>query len=289
MKIDFCSDIHLDFWVKEKDVSKLKFGIQLRDFIDNVLCPVKSDFEQSEILIIAGDLGHYNNQIKALFIELKKIYKEIIVTGGNHDLYLVSNGQVSKYDSLSISRIEEIKNFCIDNDIHYLDGNIIEIDGIKFGGTMSWYNLPTSQDLETWKKVMNDSQKIYSGFAPKSYDMYNTYSIPSHNWNTQKYWLDEKAKLIEIAKQGCDIFITHIALNEPTLDEGMHEEYYQDPHNIFYYTDNIGVLKQSGCKVHIHGHTHQSLDYTKEGINILCNPLGYPSDGTYNFIKQIEV
>jgi len=292
MKIDFISDIHADFWIKEKDISKLKFGIQLQDFIKNVLMPADKDYELGEVLIIAGDLGHYNKQTKALLKELKKIYDNILVVFGNHDLYLVSNGQISKYDSKSENRLVELKEICEELGVHYLDGDVVEINGVKFGGTGSWYNLEVSSDIERWKKVMNDSRKIYSGFAPKPYGNYyngTLYDQPSLNWKTQDFWHKEKAKLLEVAKEKCDVFITHIALNEPTKEEGMHDEYLNDPNNVFYYTDNIELLKMSECKIHIHGHTHQELDYIKEGIRILCNPLGYPSDETYTIIKQIEI
>jgi predicted phosphodiesterase len=292
MKIDFVSDIHLDFWIKTKDTSTLKFKVQLDNFLKEVLFPVPDDFKPGNVLIIAGDTSHYNSQTKALLKELKNVYDEIILVFGNHDMYLVSNSQISKYNSKSENRLIELKEICEELRVHYLDGNVINIDGIKFGGTGSWYNLPTSQDLETWKKAMNDSQKIYSGYAPKAYGSY--YNSPVHeqqsiNWKTQEFWLKEKSKLVDIAKQGCDVFITHVALNEPTKDEGMHDEYLNSPDNIFYYTDNIELLKQSSCGVHIHGHIHQGLDYIKEGIRILCNPLGYPSNGTYTIIKQIEL
>jgi hypothetical protein len=178
---------------------------------------------------------------------------------------------------------------CDEIGIYFLDGDVIEINGVKFGGTCSWYNLPTSQDISTWKKVMNDSVKIYNGYSKQPYGMYQSYEQPSNNWNTQDFWMKQKAKLIEISQEKCDVFITHVPLNEPTKEEGMADEFIGDPDNIFYYTNNFELLKQSGCSVAIHGHTHQSLDYVKDGIRILCQPLGYPSNNTYNFVKQIEI
>ena len=287
MKIDLISDLHLDFWVKEVDTNKLKFKVQLEDFIKNIIFPA-GDFTTGDILIIAGDLGHYNNQIKSLLVELKKYYENIIVTYGNHDMYLISKSQQEKYEYKSLNRIKELKEICEYLDIYFLDGKTIEIDGIKFGGTSSWYSLPTSGDIETWKRVMNDSTKIYDGKGSYSYGMYGA-PVSTPNWKTQEFWLEEKAKLIEVAKEKVDVFITHVALNEPTEDEGMYVDFVGDPNNIFYYTENIELLKSSGCKIHIHGHTHQELDYVKEGIRIICNPLGYPSEQTYTIIKQIEI
>jgi predicted phosphodiesterase len=287
MKINFVSDIHLDFWIKEKDTSTLKFNVKLEDFVFNILQPTPDC--KNEILVIAGDTGHYNQQTKALLTMLKGMYKEILIVFGNHDMYLVSNSQVSKYNSKSTNRLQELQEICEELEIYYLDGNVVEIDGVKFGGTGSWYNLTTEWEKDTWNKVMNDSNLIYDGYAVQSYGMYQSYSQPSNNWNPIKFYDKEKAKLIRIAEEKCDVFITHMGLHEPLESEGMAPEYLDDEHNIFYYTNNEELLEKSGCKVHIFGHTHQSLDFDMNGIRMLCNPLGYKSDMTGNSIKQIEI
>ena len=69
----------------------------------------------------------------------------------------------------------------------------------------------------------------------------------------------------------------------------MSTEYNKDRDNIFYYTENIHLVKKSGAKIHINGHTHQNLDYKEDKIRILCNPLGYPGDMLINQVKQIEI
>jgi predicted phosphodiesterase len=285
MKIDIISDLHQDFYIKEKNKQSPKFLKQVIDFADLI---INEEQEPGEVLVLAGDFGHYNQQTMFLLIELKKTYKDIIVVPGNHDRYLVSGAQISKYNSKSSERIEELKTICTELSVHYLDGNIIEINNVRFGGTGSWYNLPSEMDINSWKKVMNDSRYIYDGYSKQPYGMYQSYSQPSRNWDTQKFYLSEKAKLINVSNEKCDVFITHVALNEPSAEEGMFHEYINDHNNIFYYTDNMQLLKDSKCKVHIHGHTHQNLDYTKDGIRIICNPLGYPGE-TYNTIQQIEI
>lgn len=287
MKIDYASDLHIDFWISQVNPQHKKFGLNLSNFVDTIL--PKDHSTLGDVLVLAGDLSHYNQQTMFLLIELKKYYKNIIVTFGNHDLYMLSKNIIKKYKSSSENRIAELKEICESLDIHYLDGQVIDIDGVKIGGTGSWYNLPTNADLKTWNKVMNDSNYIYHGAPSTPIGMYqSSYTITNSNWDTQKFWLKEKAKLIEIAKQGCDVFITHVGLNYPPL-EGINPKYIGDSNNIFYFTDNIELLKQSGCKVHIHGHTHDNLDYMVDGINIVCNPLGYPEDNTYCTVKQIEI
>lgn len=279
--------LHIDFWVKQNNPQHPKFKLQIAEFID-ILLPVDKT-KIGDVLVIAGDIGHYNQQAMFVFIELKKFYKNIIVTWGNHDMYMVSNAIVSKYGAKSINRLKELKEICESLDIHFLDGEVINIDGVKFGGTGSWYNLPTAQDLVTWQKVMNDSNLIYDGYKVNSYGMYQSYSQPSNNWDPQVFYELELVKLKDIAEKGCDVFITHIALHEPTQLQGMTQKYLGDAHNIFYYTENIDLVKKSGAKLHLHGHTHQSLDYLEGEINVICNPLGYPSDNNFTKVKQIII
>ena len=290
MIVDYISDAHIDFWVKEKDPQKDKFHLQIAEFIDQMLPEDKT--KVGDVLILAGDISHYNQQTKQALVEFKKYYKHIFVVFGNHDLYLVSGSQVNKYKAKSEDRLVELKQICEELGAYYLDGNIIEVEGIKFGGAGSWYDLDSNNKINRWKQVMNDANLIYDGYKVQPYGMYQSYSQPSTNWDTQKFWLKEKEKLKKIAKEGCDVFITHIGLNEPTVDDGMNMSYLGDLNNIFYYTSSIELLKESKCKFHIHGHTHDELDYTKEGIKILCNPVGYQSEnfgGIPPKIKQFEI
>ncbi len=276
LKIDILSDLHVDFWVKEVNPQHPKFQLKMAEFIDMIL-PKSQNKNLGDVLVLPGDIGHYNQQTMFLLIQLKKFYNEIIVTWGNHDMYLLSNNSIAKYKAQSSNRLVELKEICEGLDIHFLDGEVIEIQGVKFGGTGSWYNLPTAADQNHWKKIMNDSSKIYSGYATQPYGMYQSYSQPSTNWDSQKFYEEEKAKLIDISNKGCDIFITHVALNEPTLEQGMDPKY------------DMELVKKSGAKFHIHGHTHQHLEYIQDDIQVICNPLGYPGDNTYSIVKQIEI
>ena len=74
MKVDILSDLHLDFYFKQhfttqNDIVSL-FELILTD---------NNTREVGDILIIAGDIGHYNEQnIKVLKVLKKEFYKYII-------------------------------------------------------------------------------------------------------------------------------------------------------------------------------------------------------------------
>jgi hypothetical protein len=92
-------------------------------------------------------------------IAQRKIYKKIFVTFGNHDMYLVSNAQRSKYQ-ISWNKVKDLKQICecIDT-VEFLDGNIIEVDGIKIGGAGMWYDMSYCKNLNFRTKFNNKNTK----------------------------------------------------------------------------------------------------------------------------------
>jgi len=285
MKIGYISDLHIDFYVKEHNPQSPKFKKQIKEFVQMIVQEV-----QSEILVIAGDLSHNNNLSKYILLELKNYFKEIMVVFGNHDLYLVSSNIRDKYNSNSFLRLHELREICSEIDIHYLDGNTVKLNGIVFGGSGHWYNLQTDEDIKFWESYMNDGNLILNGPRVRiGWNMYSNESVPS--FKPKEFYESELKKLFKcLENKNIDVYVTHMGLHEPTKSEGMKDRYVGDPANIFYYTEHLKELKESNVQFHIHGHTHEQLDYvSKEGIRVLCNPLGYPSENTYSTIKYFEI
>lgn len=72
MKVDVTSDLHVDFWIDvKKPATKQKKLIT--EWIAKLLPETPSD-----VIVIAGDIGHYNWQNKILFDVLRKTYKKEI-------------------------------------------------------------------------------------------------------------------------------------------------------------------------------------------------------------------
>ncbi len=239
-----------------------------------------------DVLIIAGDIGHYEQQDKELLRQLKEVYKEIIIVHGNHDLYLVSDSQRKKYEYESTQRLDELRVSCEELGIHYLEGNVITIDGIRFGGTSGWYNLPTHEDMKHWRFALNDSNLIYDGYPIQMAYSYQRNTRP--DWDTQAYYLEQLQKMKDIAKEGCDVLVNHVSQVIPP-DEVIPRQYRGDPGNIFYYVDNFDIVKESGTKFYLYGHTHDVHKWEKDGIEMRCNPFGYPMESRGKRIQSFEI
>ena len=153
MSIDYISDLHLNYHLHTK--SHIELFTKLIDIN-----------KKSDILIIAGDIGDNNKQNFNVLKFLSYYYKDIIITLGNHEYYSKN----------SISRINDFKSMISkEKNIHLLDGNIVKINDIRFGGAMGWYdgtyimkyfNKYCTQNLsiinKKWKDLMSFDRKNIS-------------------------------------------------------------------------------------------------------------------------------
>jgi len=271
MKIDYISDVHLDFYVKLKNLSKTEK--QLKLLINKILPD-----EPSEVLIIAGDLSHYNHLTIKFLTLLKEIYKEIYFVLGNHDMYLVSGSQKKIYGN-SISRIIDLEDRVKElEDVFLLRGEVKNILGtdIKIGGCMGWYQIHGFIDVERWRQVSNDSRMIYI----------SNYKFQQNYW-LENYEKDQAQKLKDIAEEGCDILVTHVP-QIPWNSEHGNSKYIGSPDNIFYWNNRFNLIKDINPKVYVFGHTHDNYNFKLNDIEFKCNPLGYPGE-TLNKIETFEI
>ena len=260
MKFDILSDLHFDYYFKtfpsQKDIRKVYDTI----FVD-----------RGDVLIIAGDLGHDNQQnILVLKMIQRYYYKSIICVLGNHDYYLVNKKAENDYYMDSYKRAVEMKDLINNNyDIYCLDGDIVEIDGISFGGAMGWYSnayLKEYYPLESyhsdainklWKNNVNDYEYI------KGVDYYDT--LYKHNLSK-----------IESIYDKCDVMITHI--NPSFKNEHISPQYKGEVSNTFFCFDGHRFMDDGNMKYWVFGHTHDAISYEYNGVKCICNPLGYPNE-----------
>lgn len=278
MQIDILSDLHLDFYLSPKNKTNED---DIFDLFNPIFC--RQNRTLGDVLVIAGDIGHYNEQnIDALKLIQKIFYKYIICVLGNHDYYIIDEDASNKFQSNSFNRIQQMRDF-INNEknMFCLDGNIVEIEGIKFGGCDGWYDgsyvskywknqsIPT---VATWKNQMPMDYKFIKGTS--SY--INIFEI-------------EKVKIEKIYKD-CDLMITHI--NPSILDEHQSKRFSKESTNGYFCFDGANYLKHGTMKYWIFGHSHDEIEYDYENVTCICHPLGNPQEscaGLGVVVKKIKV
>lgn len=127
VKINYFSDIHLEFW------------------------PSPFPATDAELIIAAGDIGIYNQGVKWL----KAFDKPVIYVAGNHEYY------TQEYqNTLSVLRSE-----CAGSNIHFLENDVFIYRGIRFLGCTLWTNLFAAGEeyANELGKRSNDFKRIKYG------------------------------------------------------------------------------------------------------------------------------
>jgi len=265
-RFDLISDIHLDHWISPVPCGAVQ-SRKIEKLFSRML-PVSP----SPVLVIAGDMGHYNNQNYLMLEFLKQYYEHILIVRGNHDLYLVSNQQRRKFGS-SDARWEDMKNraSALDN-LHFLEGTCVTIDGVTFGGTGMWYDFQygmqccghsLEQMTAIWQEMMNDGRYI-SG-------------IPDAE--------EEKRKLESVLARQPDVIVTHVG---PDWTHAKNR-YARGVTKSFYFFDGQAYLDQCEGKIWCFGHIHEHYFYIHKGCRLENNAMGYPGDFAFPRIRTIQI
>lgn len=256
MKISYVSDIHLDFWVKFTS-NQIKFKQRTEEFI---LKLIGTDTRPYEVLVIAGDMGHFNMQSLWALEVFSQYYEQVCFTYGNHDKYLISNNQANKYNNHSENRIKELYSESIKlRNVHPLFyGETFTYKGVKFGGCPMWYPLETPEQKMFFYNVSNDSKLIKGS------------NVELLHARDQEYYE-------ELLEEKVDVMISHF----PVINIDSHFKYNS---TACYLTP----VRDINAKAWIFGHSHEQKVYEKFYCTFYMNAIGYPSEklklGIDNFI-----
>jgi len=255
MKIHLISDIHLEF--------------------GDLTLP------GGEVLILAGDacesrtLNNYKydphgiltknsrgerlDRAARFFWEECAKYQHVIYVMGNHEHY---HGKTWK-------TWNEI-NQEIPNNVHLLEQEKFQLDGVVFLGSTLWTDLNRGDPLcaHTLSSMMNDYRLI-------THSSNGTYGRlrPRDTADIHQQTLDWMQK--ELASHSSDkvVVVTHHAPSYQSISE----KYRDDKHMNGGYASDLSefILDHPQIKIWCHGHTHTRFDYQVGDVRVLCNPRGY--------------
>lgn len=279
MKVDYLSDLHIDFLIKS---SKTISEGRVRAVFDSILRKKDSDY-----LIIAGDTSEYMGMTFRVFQMIKKIYgyKKIYFVFGNHDMWLNNPHQGEKYFWDSYNKMNYMKHLLKeDEDLILLDGGTYEIGYYTIGGAMGMSDLRYEQEYQKysgmystyvdiwdyWKETMNDSKLFY----PRKPNLNHFVDI-------------EHQKIIKTLSDYPDIMVTHYC---PIISDTVTSEQYKgERSNTFYMMDFEDYIYEYKPKFWVHGHLHSNLDMVVGDTRLLRNPIGYPSEKLKRSVKTFEI
>ena len=265
MQVSVLSDLHIDFHISQRDHNRITDKVvydKFREYLDESI--------NVEVLIVAGDIGHYNKQSQKVLQIIGRIfnYKKIFCVLGNHDLYKSSNHS-------TMNRMSDWWSFeDPDGVIEVLNCNVVEYKGIRFGGAMGWYDASYLKHLNFDGNVM----WLWEGMNDQRY------IDGLHNF--MDMFDVEYEKLLDI-HQSCDVMLSHV--NPSSKMEHSCVEYRHSPMTAFFAFDGESLLEATTASYWFYGHTHGQEYYTEHGVECIMNTMGYPKEEAKRLTITLEV
>lgn len=229
--------------------------------------PVEEIETDRDLLILAGDIGE--GKSAKWFIESQTKHSPVVIVLGNHEFH---NNHWDK-------TIEYWKNLNIEG-LHVLERDTVEIDGLNILGCTLWSDMGNRDPLTMAfsKAELNDYKLIWYGpqlLSPEK-------SVEIHLKSVE--WLEHNLSKIG----GRKIVVTHFL---PTA-KSLHPRYHDIKFRKYYYSELDWLIEKTQPELWIHGHIHNSMDYSIGTTRIVCNPKGYEHEEPnplFNPNKIIEI
>lgn len=240
------SDLHAEFWPANK----------IDRILGMVVPPLPTDKET--VALVAGDIGLAHRQetwLKVISL-LAKQFLAVIYVEGNHFFY----------HNDFFGRIQELNaKLSLPKNVHFLENKSVEINGVLFVGAMLWTDFLGKDffKMQYARKNMNDFVVI------KKAD--GTLLMPEE---TVDLFQESKRYIFEVLATAGDkktVVVTHHGISPLSI----HEKFRGDSLNCAFMTDLSNETIDHGPDLWIHGHTHNSFDYTLGKTRVVVNPYGY--------------
>lgn len=207
----------------------------------------------ADILILAGDITSATGRgyLDIVFESVSKRWKWVIYVAGNHEYYFTSLAQGWRNIKDAASRY---KNVCP------LNNELLRLEGISFLGGTGWFPRTNYPDH---KRLMSDFHYI-KHFEPDVYDSNKDF-----------------AGLLKFKPY--DVVVTH----HLPIDDCVALEYMGNPLNDFFVSKLPVDAVQT--KFYIFGHTHSSVNFTRNGSRFIANPKGYPKSQNIGWNSKFTI
>jgi len=300
MKLGIISDLHIKSHVVVVNEENIK------EYINDIFKPNKN--QDLDIIIIDGDISEDNGDIILFFETLSELFPntKLLYTHGNHEMWNRKNKnnistvelmammeydknaqktyeeeiQAIRKNKSSYKKIQVLKRELnkIKN-VHYLNGDIINIEGYRILGIPMWY------DFSYGKKIFHLSEnKMLNLWKNTMYD-YDYIFWDEEQFNPIKYFKKQYEKLVKLfEKEKPDIVFSHVG---PVVPENIPNK-WKNPGTGFFYFEGKKLFDIHKPKIWIFGHTHDPYDFEYQNTRMICNPYGYKNE-INNTLKVVKI
>ncbi len=268
MKIQLVSDLHLEF----EDVNiKNESGADVLILSGDIL--VADDLRNQPADLSLADIPDegYGRARRALryrdfFLRVSFQFPHVIYVMGNHEHY---HGKFDK----SAGIIRETIGYLNIHNIHLLDRDIKEIDGVHFVGGTMWTDCNKGDPMTQYhlEHCMTDFRVIR--IAGENFKKFLPMRTVMEFTKTRDYF---KTVIENLPKDAKIVVCSHHAPSHLSI----HEIYKNDTLMNGGYSSDLSefILDHPQIKLWTHGHMHNNFDYMIGDTRVVCNPKGYPGE-----------
>lgn len=236
MKIQYCSDLHLEFAQNALFLHK------------NPIKPI------GDILVLAGDITYWGNKhFKHWFFDyVSEHFKQVYYIPGNHEFYTGKDIRI-----LDKPVYEEIRSNVI-----LVNNQVIHIDDVDLLFTTLWSHIPIAKSLFVEHGVNDFHQIKYNGNRFKS-DQFNKF----HDQSVEFL----KHKLSESTAKHRIVVTHHIPTHVCNP-----EIYRDSIINSAFVVELYSLINEYNIDYWVYGHHHVNMPETEiNGTKLVTNQLGY--------------
>jgi predicted phosphodiesterase len=216
----------------------------------------------ADVVVLAGDIARPDTACAWAH----QIRKPAIYVAGNHEFY---NGDLQ-------GTLSELRCHGAGSELHVLECDAWTFGGVRFLGATLWSDFRIFGDEPTRASSMAGAAKLIRDFQRISVDPERSRLFTPQDsralFDRTAAWLDAR---LQQAFDGPTVVITHHAPSPQSI----HPRFAGSLLNGCFVSNLEHLMGGERVRLWIHGHTHDSFDYTVRGTRVLCNPRGYVMQG----------
>lgn len=220
----------------------------------------------ADILCLAGDIGYPFSPIYTKFLkQVSSDFKKVFIIAGNHEYYAA--GANKHHDMSEID--DKIEQIIKDNNLYnvsFLDNSYEDYNGYRFVGSTLWSSLNSPQ------RYINDFNLI----PEMTEELYNMLHVISREFLKSEVVTQSPLPVI---------VITHHLPSYSLINEKYKTSQYAS-YNSFFASDCEDLFVPT-IKGWIYGHTHSENKQHINGIEFVCNTLGYPGENKPEYVQGV--
>ena len=246
MRLHILSDLHLEFGT------------------------VRIPKTEADVVILAGDI-HLGREGRK-WARRHFADKRVIYVLGNHEFYRHSIPAL----------IHNLKQETDGSQIHLLENDVIQLDGVTFLGCTLWTDFKLNDNPSTAMRVAEDTISDYSviDFDQENRVLRAKDTVRMHEESLA--WLKSELPKHDPSRT---VVVTHHA---PSISS-IPAQHANSPLNPAFVSKLDALVETSDVPLWIHGHTHQNVDYKIGSTRVLSNQRGYPDERVDEFEAGLVV